>query len=1304
MTTKFVKAFLTLVWGLFLGSVWLAVPMGARARSIVPFSIREHNAVRAPLADRCYVDADAAGAATGLTWTDAYTTVQDALANVNCTEVWVANGVYYPDEGIGQTNDIATSTFTLRAGLTLYGGFAGWETDLSQRDPANNLTVLSGDLEQNDIVDANGVVTNAANITGTNAFHVIYVHNTFVLSDTVLDGFVVTAGDAQGNGGGDYSLQDGGGMYNAYASPTVSNVTFSGNRASLFGGGVYVEAGTLTLSHVNFQGNSALHGGGVYNDTTMFGNGAPVLSDVTFSDNSADNGGGVYNAFGKTLLTNVTFSNNYALSGGGLYNHYGSYSTPILTNVTFSGNIAEDFGGGMFNDVGSPQLFNVTFSGNRANDGGGFYNASGNPTLINVILANSVGGDCSGNNVSSASSNNLTDDTAHTCGMSDGVNGNIIGENPRLGPLTNYGGPGRQVFPLSGDSPAIDNGADSDCPSADQRGQARPVGFHCDIGAFEMLSLLYVDADAAGSSTGLTWTDAFTNVQDALSTAVTGTQIWVADGVYYPDEGNGQTNDAPTSTFVLKSGVSLYGGFAGDETALNQREPVNNVTVLSGDLEQNDIVNSNGVVTDTNNITGTNAYHVVSSTDVLSDTLLDGFIVTAGDAGGNGTLDTRGGGLYNAQGDPTLSNLVFAGNHAAEGGGVYNTSGNPTLTNVTLSGNSALYGGGIYNTSGNPTLTDITFADNDATWGGGMYSLYGSPALRNATFSDNQAGNNGGGIYSLFENMTLINATLSGNGAAYEGGGIYNYYTTLTLTNVIVANSTSGGDCASDPALNTASNNLIEDASNACGLTNGVNGNLLGQDPKLGPLTDYGGAGRQVFPLLPDSPAINAGTNLACPSADQRGQPRPAGPACDIGAFELSYALRIAKRLDDFTPLPGQTITFTIVVTNPVLTVTDATISDTLPPGLNFVGPVTLENPGGGGTAGSQPPLLASNLTIGNGQRLTVTFPVTVSRGLPAGTWITNTSAVSARQILSPVFATVSLQIQNAAPVADAGSTQVVAPGAFVTLNGSGSNDSNGDALIYRWIQTGGYGVSLSDSAAMSPTFAAPSLPGVLTFTLTVTDSGGLHDSDVTTVIVNQSPVADAGPDQSANTNALVTLDGSGSRDPDEDYPLTYRWTQSGGPPVTLSAPNVVSPTFTALGDPAVLTFTLAVTDSLGLASPTPDTVVVTITNQAPVADAGPDQSANTNALVTLDGSGSRDPDEDYPLTYRWTQSGGPPVTLSAVDVVSPTFVAPSDPAVLTFTLTVTDSLGLAAPTPDTVVVVVREYAVYLPMVQRNIP
>ena len=205
----------------------------------------------------------------------------------------------------------------------------------------------------------------------------------------------------------------------------------------------------------------------------------------------------------------------------------------------------------------------------------------------------------------------------------------------------------------------------------------------------------------------------------------------------------------------------------------------------------------------------------------------------------------------------------------------------------------------MFNEYSSPKVTNVTFSGNSSTSyvGGGMLNAYGSPTVTNVTFSGNSAYTRGGGMFNDHSNATLTNVTFSGNSASYGGGGMYNGHSNPTLKNVILANSTSGGDCRLEDAstLNAASaNNLIEAAgADACGLTNGVNGNIIGSDPLLGVLGSYGGS-TQTFPLLPGSAAIDAGDSAACAAApvsgkDQRGQDRD-DYQCDIGAFERKYA------------------------------------------------------------------------------------------------------------------------------------------------------------------------------------------------------------------------------------------------------------------------------------------------------------------------------------------------------------------------------------------------------------------------------
>ena len=280
-------------------------------------------------------------------------------------EIWVAAGVYY-------LNDREESFRLNHDNVRLYGGFAGSETAREQRDWAANLTVLSGDIGQDDTTDGHGVVTDTAGIAGTNAYHVLYLNGadgTPVTSDTVIDGFTVTGGSATllGDppnvwGGGLYCAGDGSG---GECSPTLTSLVFSGNQANLGGGmfnsGEYDGVSSPTLSNVTFSGNQANYGGGMVNYTENGGVSSPTLSGVTFSGNHANYGGG-----GMA---------NMGVSG---------VSSPSLTNVTFGGNQATDGsnGGGMYNyasgsgGVSSPSLSNVIFSSNQAGNGGGAcYNA-----------------------------------------------------------------------------------------------------------------------------------------------------------------------------------------------------------------------------------------------------------------------------------------------------------------------------------------------------------------------------------------------------------------------------------------------------------------------------------------------------------------------------------------------------------------------------------------------------------------------------------------------------------------------------------------------------------------------------------------------------------------------------------------------------------------------------------------------------------------------------------------------------------------------------------------------------------------
>ncbi len=484
--------------------------------------------------------------------------LQAALALAEAgDQVWVAAGTYKPTTGIDRT-----ATFLLESGVAIYGGFAGTETALEERDWETNLTTLSGDIG-----------TEAVNTD--NSFHVVTGSG---LSDTtILDGFTITAANANGGsstqkvGGGMYLLNssptltnitfsgnlavEGGGMSNQGGSPTLTSVTFTNNSAGSNGGGMYnIENSSPTLTSVILSYNSAdINGGGMYN----IENSSPTLTSVILSYNSAGNsGGGMTNSSSSPTLTNVTFSANDAKIGGGMSNYS---SSPTLTNVTFSGNSANypgDGGGGMYNEGSSPTVSHTTFFNNTAYNGGGMTNSSSSPTLTNVTFSDNtatVGGGGIRNYSFSGTLTNVTfyGNTASSSsgggamkssGSSPTVTNSIFWGNtpdqlsfivhsypvitysiiqgetvwdgigndnsdPLLVGLADNGG-FTQTHALGDSSSAIDAGSPTLCPSMDQRGFHRPIDGDentseiCDIGAYEYASnpeVFTLTADSEGN-------------------------------------------------------------------------------------------------------------------------------------------------------------------------------------------------------------------------------------------------------------------------------------------------------------------------------------------------------------------------------------------------------------------------------------------------------------------------------------------------------------------------------------------------------------------------------------------------------------------------------------------------------------------------------------------------------------------------------------------------------------------------------------------------------------------------------------
>ncbi len=286
---------------------------------------------------------------------------------------------------------------------------------------------------------------------------------------------------------------------------------------------------------------------------------------------------------------------------------------------------------------------------------------------------------------------------------------------------------------------------------------------------------------------------------------------------------------------------------------------------------------------------------------------------------------------------------------------------------------------------------------------------------------------------------------------------------------------------------------------------------------------------------------------------------------------------------------------------------------------------------------------------------------------------------------------------ENLPPVADAGPDQTVLEGAAVILNGNNSTDPNGDIFSHIWEQTDGPPVALLPTVDGRVTFTSPSVGpdgASLSFRLTVLDSTGLQSEDYCIVNVswgNIPPAANASLDQAVDRGDTVILNGSDSSDPDDGI-ASFLWEQTGGPTVNISDPTGIQPVFVApdgSSQDVSLTFQLTVEDAGGLRSRDTCVVNVSSTNIPPVADAGPDQQANTGNIVTLDGSSSFDPDDGVAFV-RWKQLSGKPVRFWNPLALKVRFIVPDGIAEgesLTFQITVTDIAGLASQDACTVMI-----------------
>ncbi|HEX4122100.1 MAG TPA: right-handed parallel beta-helix repeat-containing protein, partial [Verrucomicrobiae bacterium] len=935
-----------------------------------------------------YVSPSARGTGNGSSWANAFTNFTAAVnAAPPCSQLWVAGGFY---SGTGMQ---------LKSSVTIYGGFAGNETTLAQRNWTNHPSVLTGAGAQ-PIFDNEGTLAP-------------------IDSSAVLDGFTFT----------------GGGLWNAASSPVVRNCTFTQSSAAavqnldgaspafvndIFAsnsfGAMINENSTVLITNCLFEANSAGAdpGGAIESDSSVV-----TVIDSKFLGNNSREGGAVDSRGGATFISRSYFESNSAPGGGALSLWDGSSQ---IVDSLLANNTASEYGAAIYLLNNATTLRNCTVAQNSVSNGrvGGVLAEAGSLTAWNCILWN---------NLDSSSA------TPYEAGQLDSVGGGgVTVSNSCITGLSQFQGhfniPFDPIlsssFVLSPYSPCVNAGNSASAPGDpyDLSHNARIVGSAVDMGAFELQSaaaqavaflsvptslqvcpgenaiftlvtetnagsavvwtensapihndanhlilqsnttsilivsnvssamsgwtyqfslptqtpfvspvlslsiltpqIIYVNASAHGAGNGQDWADAFTTLQPALAMADNCSQIWVAHGVYSPT-----TLPNQRVSFPFNSGMQLFGGFAGNETSLSQRNWQTNIC----------------------NLVGTPVDAVVAVTPGADrSALLDGFFIM----GTNGQY-----GLENIGASPTVRHCVFAGNSGSAffnwngsdplidsclfsnnlqtavysglssllitncsfvsnlSGAIYNFEGSASVSNSLFDGNStAGNGAGIYDSSATDTVVYCTFRHNSSSGGGGAVACDGtSSSILNCLFYGNSAVGTAGAIFNRSSVQTIVNSTIAGNQASY-GGGLGQYGGTNVLLNSIVwGNSDLYSRTSLAMQWYNAAGSEVASNSDVEGWPGGVLADSF-RNFGLDPL--FTNPGQNDYTLQGYSPAIGSGAVTFAPGlpVDLAGSPRVVNNRLDQGAYtalqDFGNPPAIVSPPASQSACPGGNVSFTV--------------------------------------------------------------------------------------------------------------------------------------------------------------------------------------------------------------------------------------------------------------------------------------------------------------------------------------------------------------------------------------------------------
>lgn len=961
---------------------------------------------------RIYVNDTATGDNDGSSWADAYVDLQDALAlDVDGQEIWVAGGTYK-----ASSSDVTISYVIDKSNVQLYGGFAGTETNLSQRILGVNPTIITGDLNND---DTNDLFVNASRSDNTRKLITVvngssnFLIDGFVLRDAhahagmnILDGLGAAIFNEGGNTGGmirnctfyrNGSHSTGTAIF-TYSSGGTSEMTIDscvfeenfGRNGVVSGESFSGRVTILNITNSQFINNTTLDtAGAVY--ANYSGNNSELNIDACkFIGNNSRSGGAIYTASGNNASINVAISNSLfdaniaednaltANSGSSAWiRAIGGNSTvnTVISNNTFVNNIDLGTGNGLNNfnratlvlSINGGAVHNATTANNIFYDNttvGGVLSRSitgAHETLANVTVLNSIDQD----SFSSIPSGNLS---------------NVSNANPMFTDAAN------NDFTLLVGSPAIDSGDNSEVLGVtDLAGNSRTYNTAVDMGAYESsfgsnnksltvnvigsgtvnttggvytfgsietitatpntgstflgwqgdatgannpLSVtldankvitavfkqpIFVDTSASGNNDGTSWIDAYTNLQDALASAQTEDEIWIAAGIYHP-----HTSNRSVYFDIAVEDLKIYGGFAGTEADISERIIGANETILSADLNNNDInvANFSGNYGNTTR-NADNSYHIINITSTGNNLLLDG--ITISDAHQNINATELGAAIvkHKSISHLTLKQCIIKNNVSRQAGAgliaefelnnFNGTSGELWIENCQFINNMARYGGGIYsftraNTKVNITIINTLYDGNIATDlnNSTAKGLSGSASwlrtightstmevrLINNTYVNNFTGGTNGGLTN--NTRATVGLTKATNTASNTNltANVSNcvFWNNKTLSNSTTRSITSLYDA---PANAISVYNSIDELdfndSSISTKTNTINTNPLFTDLANGDYT-----------LQAASPAVDTGNNtFVTTSVDLLGHTRIFNTTVDMGVYEYNSTLSI---------------------------------------------------------------------------------------------------------------------------------------------------------------------------------------------------------------------------------------------------------------------------------------------------------------------------------------------------------------------------------------------------------------------------